>query len=155
MQEIENMKGKEDMELLIFDLTTTVRSTDNFSSNNKLGECGFGPVYKGMLTDGKEIAVKRILKGWGQGMTEFKNKVILASKLQHRNLLDILPTLIKNGLDQTRSKLLDWPERIHIIDRIARGLLYLHQDSRAKQMKLRRSLLIRSSLYSGGKQRFI
>uniref|UniRef100_A0A2N9HLB3 non-specific serine/threonine protein kinase n=1 Tax=Fagus sylvatica TaxID=28930 RepID=A0A2N9HLB3_FAGSY len=116
--------GKEDIELPIFDLMSIANATDNFSRNNKLGEGGFGPVYKGILLEGKEIAVKRLSKNSGQGLNEFKNEVILIAKLQHRNLVKLL--------DQTKSKLLDWQKRINIIGGIARGLLYLHQDSRLR-----------------------
>ncbi|PRQ59821.1 putative transferase, protein kinase RLK-Pelle-RLCK-IV family [Rosa chinensis] len=65
---------REDMELPLFDFTTIADATDNFSSNNKLGQGGFGPVYKGTLIGGKEIAVKRRSKESGQGMREFKNE---------------------------------------------------------------------------------
>lgn len=81
---------KEDMELPIYDLNTIARATNNFSSMNKLGEGGFGPVFKGTLVDGQEIAVKRLSKSSGQGMDEFKNEVVLIAKLQHRNLVKLL-----------------------------------------------------------------
>ncbi|KDO74343.1 hypothetical protein CISIN_1g003254mg [Citrus sinensis] len=81
---------KEEMELPIFDLKIIANATDNFSEKNKLGEGGFGPVYKGMLIEGQEIAVKRLSKGSGQGMEEFKNEVLLIAKLQHRNLVKLL-----------------------------------------------------------------
>ncbi|KAJ6950314.1 G-type lectin S-receptor-like serine/threonine-protein kinase [Populus alba x Populus x berolinensis] len=115
-QEIE-----EDMELPSFHLATIVKATDNFSSNNKLGQGGFGPVYKGTLIDGKEIAVKRLSKSSRQGLTEFKNEVILIAKLQHRNLVKLLGCCIQG--DERRNL---------IIGGIARGLLYLHQDSRLR-----------------------
>ncbi|KAL3598271.1 hypothetical protein D5086_006189, partial [Populus alba] len=89
-QEIE-----EDMELPSFHLATIVKATDNFSSNNKLGQGGFGPVYKGTLIDGQEIAVKRLSKSSRQGLTEFKNEVILIAKLQHRNLVKLLGCCIQ------------------------------------------------------------
>ncbi|KAJ7014830.1 G-type lectin S-receptor-like serine/threonine-protein kinase [Populus alba x Populus x berolinensis] len=115
-QEIE-----EDMELPSFHLATIVKATDNFSSNNKLGQGGFGPVYKGTLIDGQEIAVKRLSKSSRQGLTEFKNEVILIAKLQHRNLVKLLGCCIQG--DERRNL---------IIGGIARGLLYLHQDSRLR-----------------------
>lgn len=144
-QEIE-----EDMELPSFHLATIVKATDNFSSNNKLGQGGFGPVYKGTLIDGQEIAVKRLSKSSRQGLTEFKNEVILIAKLQHRNLVKLLGCCIQGDevmliyefmpnksldyfiFDQTRNKFLDWQRRNLIIGGIARGLLYLHQDSRLR-----------------------
>ncbi|KAK3199389.1 hypothetical protein Dsin_022804 [Dipteronia sinensis] len=146
-------KGKtdqkiEDLELPLFELDTIANATNNFSINNKLGEGGFGPVFKGTLVDGQEIAVKRLSKISTQGINELKNEVILIAKLQHRNLVKLLGCCIQREekiliyefmpnksldhfiFDQTRSKLLDWTKRFHIIWGIARGLLYLHQDSR-------------------------
>ncbi|KAF2285911.1 hypothetical protein GH714_008907 [Hevea brasiliensis] len=141
----------EDLELPIIDLITIMKTTDNFSSENKLGEGGFGPVYKGIFLDGQEIAVKRLSMSSGQGLEEFKNEVLLIAKLQHRNLVKLLGCCIEGDermliyeympikawtslylVYQSRSKLLDWNKRINIIDGIARGLLYLHQDSRLR-----------------------
>ncbi|KAL7218135.1 hypothetical protein ACSBR2_011413 [Camellia fascicularis] len=141
---------KEDLELPLFDLAVIANSTSNFSINSKLGEGGFGPVYKGMLEGGQEIAVKRLSKNSNQGLDEFKNEVICIAKLQHRNLVKLLGCCIQGEekmliyeymsnksldyfiFDQTRSTLLDWPKRFHIINGISRGLLYLHQDSRLR-----------------------
>uniref|UniRef100_A0A0D9V6K0 Receptor-like serine/threonine-protein kinase n=1 Tax=Leersia perrieri TaxID=77586 RepID=A0A0D9V6K0_9ORYZ len=64
----------DDLELPIFDLGTIAVATDGFSINNKLGEGGFGPVYKGRLEDGQEIAVKTLSKTSVQGLDEFKNE---------------------------------------------------------------------------------
>ncbi|THG02046.1 hypothetical protein TEA_009442 [Camellia sinensis var. sinensis] len=140
----------DDLELPLFDLTVIANSTNNFSINNKLGEGGFGPVYKGMLEGGQETAVKRLSKNSSQGLDEFKNEVICIAKLQHRNLVKLLGCCIQGEekmliyeympnksldyfiFDQTQSGLLDWPKRFHIINGIARGLLYLHQDSRLR-----------------------
>eukprot|EP00258_Populus_trichocarpa_P017240 XP_006377796.2 G-type lectin S-receptor-like serine/threonine-protein kinase At4g27290 [Populus trichocarpa] len=141
---------EEDMELPIFDMSTIAHATDAFSNSNKLGEGGFGPVYKGILIGGQQIAVKRLSKSSGQGLDEFKNEVMLIAKLQHRSLVKLLGCCIhedermliyeympNNSLDsfifdQTGRKLLDWSQRINIIGGIARGLLYLHQDSRLR-----------------------
>ncbi|CAJ2639476.1 unnamed protein product [Trifolium pratense] len=140
----------EDFELPIYDIATILKATNNFCFNNKLGEGGFGPVYKGILLDGQEIAVKRLSKSSGQGSQEFKNEVILCAKLQHRNLVKVVGCCIEGDekmliyeymsnnsldsflLDPIRSKLLDWSARFNIIFGIARGLLYLHQDSRLR-----------------------
>ncbi|KAI7741106.1 hypothetical protein M8C21_002125 [Ambrosia artemisiifolia] len=131
-----------------FSLHEIVKATDNFNINNKIGEGGFGPVYKGVLEDGREVAVKRLSKTSHQGLDEFKNEVICIAKLQHRNLVKLLGYYIhenemiliyeymaNNSLDtflfdESRSSMLDWPQRFHIIHGMARGILYLHQDSR-------------------------
>ncbi|XP_076919891.1 G-type lectin S-receptor-like serine/threonine-protein kinase SD1-1 [Bidens hawaiensis] len=133
---------------IFFSLSTLVAATNNFSDSNKLGQGGFGPVYKGCLKDGREVAVKRLSTSSSQGVEEFRNEVVFISRLQHRNLVKILGYCFKGqekmlvyeympnkGLDQLlfhdpKSKTLDWSKRFHIIDGIARGLLYLHQDSR-------------------------
>ncbi|XP_027353643.1 G-type lectin S-receptor-like serine/threonine-protein kinase At4g27290 [Abrus precatorius] len=147
----ENNKNKEeDFELPLFDLVSIAHATDHFSNHNKLGEGGFGPVYRGKLLDGQEIAVKRLSRTSGQGLKEFQNEVIFCAKLQHRNLVKVLGCCIQDNekllvyefmanksldfflFDSDRSKLLDWPKRFCIINGIARGLLYLHQDSRLR-----------------------
>nr|GMC48217.1 G-type lectin S-receptor-like serine/threonine-protein kinase At4g27290 isoform X1 [Ipomoea batatas] len=85
----------EDFELPVFHLRTIARATNNFSADNKLGEGGFGPVYKGVLENGQEIAVKRLSKASVQGIHEFKNEVVFIAKLQHRNLVSILGCCIQ------------------------------------------------------------
>ncbi|XP_015897056.2 uncharacterized protein LOC107430690 isoform X2 [Ziziphus jujuba] len=151
--EIENWHNgdkNEDLELPLFDLPTIVTATDNFSSGNKIGEGGFGPVYRGILENRQEIAVKRLSTCSGQGMSEFKNEVILIAKLQHRNLVKLLGCCIQGEermlvyeympnksldsfiFDEKQGKLLKWSQRFQIICGIARGLLYLHQDSRLR-----------------------
>ncbi|KAF7836272.1 Cysteine-rich receptor-like protein kinase 10 [Senna tora] len=73
------------------------QSTNHFSEKSKLGEGGFGPVYKGTLSDGREVAVKRLSKTSGQGLEEFKNEVIFIAKLQHRNLVRLLGCCIEEN----------------------------------------------------------
>ncbi|XP_058092159.1 cysteine-rich receptor-like protein kinase 44 isoform X2 [Magnolia sinica] len=137
-------------ELPWIDLSSLQLATDNFSEAKKLGEGGFGPVYKGMLLDGKEIAVKRLSRSSGQGLEEFKNEVVLIAKLQHRNLVRLLYCCIEGEeklliyeympntsldvflFDRNKCAQLDWGKRLHIIGGIARGLLYLHEDSRLR-----------------------
>ncbi|XP_056167193.1 G-type lectin S-receptor-like serine/threonine-protein kinase At4g27290 [Syzygium oleosum] len=140
---------KEDLELPLFDLSTVAIATNNFSTDNKLGEGGFGPVYKGVLKGGQEIAVKKLSRNSRQGLHEFKNEVIYVSKLQHRNLVKLLGCCIQEEniliyefmpnrsldsflFDPTQREQLDWSARFNIIIGIARGLLYLHQDSRLR-----------------------
>uniref|UniRef100_A0A6N2NKX6 Uncharacterized protein n=1 Tax=Salix viminalis TaxID=40686 RepID=A0A6N2NKX6_SALVM len=89
---------------LMFTLSTIRVATEDFSEKNMLGQGGFGVVYKGVLPSGQEIAVKRLSKDSGQGDLEFKNEVLL----------------------------LNWERRYKIIGGIARGLLYLHEDSRLR-----------------------
>ncbi|XP_056693396.1 G-type lectin S-receptor-like serine/threonine-protein kinase At4g27290 isoform X2 [Spinacia oleracea] len=137
-------------ELPLFDIDVIAQATNNFSDTNRLGEGGFGPVYKGMLKGGQEIAVKRLAKESRQGLDEFKNEVICIAKLQHRNLVKLLGCCIEGEermlvyeymsnkslnlfiFDDMRSKSLEWPKRFQIIKGIARGVLYLHQDSRLR-----------------------
>ncbi|XP_042386108.1 cysteine-rich receptor-like protein kinase 6 isoform X2 [Zingiber officinale] len=77
-------------ETLLLDLESIRIATDNFSDANKLGEGGFGPVYKGRLENGEQISVKRLLRSSDQGLVELKNEVLLVAKLQHRNLVRLL-----------------------------------------------------------------
>ncbi|XLU69892.1 hypothetical protein S245_028945 [Arachis hypogaea] len=81
---------QEDIDLPAFNFSVLAKATEKFSSSNKLGEGGFGEVYKGTLTDGKELAIKRLSKKSGQGLEEFKTEVALIAKLQHRNLVKLL-----------------------------------------------------------------
>ncbi|KAF0894996.1 hypothetical protein E2562_004983 [Oryza meyeriana var. granulata] len=75
-------------EFTFFDLSQVLDATNNFSEENKLGKGGFGPVYKGLCSDGSEIAVKRLASHSGQGLTEFRNEIQLIAKLQHTNLMN-------------------------------------------------------------------
>ncbi|XP_059661491.1 cysteine-rich receptor-like protein kinase 25 [Cornus florida] len=79
-----------EIESLSYDFVTIEAATNNFSHQNKIGEGGFGAVYKGTLSTGQEIAVKRLSKRSRQGAEEFKNEVVLVAKLQHRNLVRLL-----------------------------------------------------------------
>ncbi|XP_010529377.1 PREDICTED: cysteine-rich receptor-like protein kinase 29 isoform X2 [Tarenaya hassleriana] len=135
-------------ESLLLEFGVLKAATNNFSSENELGRGGFGTVYKGVLHDGQEVAVKRLSEISGQGDNEFKNEVLLVAKLQHRNLVRLLGfclegqerilvyEFIKNSsldhfiFDPEKRRLLDWGVRYKVIEGIARGLLYLHEDSR-------------------------
>ncbi|KAL5070205.1 hypothetical protein RYX36_021092 [Vicia faba] len=138
------------VESLRFDLSTLEESTNKFSEANKLGEGGFGEVYKGVLPSGQEIAVKRLSKHSGQGGEQFKNEVELVAQLQHRNLARLLGFCLERDekilvyefvanksldyilFDPEKQRLLDWTRRYKIIGGIARGIQYLHEDSRLK-----------------------
>ncbi|XP_030970765.1 cysteine-rich receptor-like protein kinase 10 [Quercus lobata] len=137
-------------EMHYFDLTTILTATNNFSDVNKLGEGGFGPVYKGKLINGKEIAVKRLSMKSKQGLEEFQNEVILIAKLQHKNLVRLLGCCLEEDekllvyefmantsldaflFDPNKCKDLDWAKHKNIVNGIAKGLQYLHEDSRLK-----------------------
>ncbi|KAK9938297.1 hypothetical protein M0R45_015046 [Rubus argutus] len=142
--------NKENMELPLFDFQTIAAGTSSFSRKNILGEGGFGPVYKANLGQEQVVAVKRLSKDSGQGIDEFKNEVTMIANLQHRNLVKLLGCCIEGEermliyeympnksldsfiFDQNRKKLLNWQKRVDIIIGTARGLLYLHQDSRLR-----------------------
>jgi len=145
----------EDMETvdsMMIDISTLRAATGNFDETNKLGEGGFGAVYKGVLPDGDEIAVKRLSKSSTQGVEELKNELALVAKLKHRNLVrlvgvcleqqerllvyEFVPNrsldLILFGTTDKREQQLSWEQRYKIINGIARGLQYLHEDSQLK-----------------------
>ncbi|GKV34541.1 hypothetical protein SLEP1_g42907 [Rubroshorea leprosula] len=137
-------------ESLQYDLATVQAATNNFCDENKLGQGGFGAVYKGKLLNGQEVAVKRLSSGSGQGDLEFKNEVLLVAKLQHRNLVRLLGFCLEGDerlliyefvpntsldhfiFDPIKRARLNWDSRYKIIGGIARGLLYLHEDSRLR-----------------------
>ncbi|RYR37357.1 hypothetical protein Ahy_A09g042260 [Arachis hypogaea] len=86
----------EPIETLQFHFQTIMDATNNFSIENKLGEGGFGLVYKGRLPNGKEVAVKRLSRT-DQGDIEFMNELLLVAKLQHRNLVRLLGFCLETG----------------------------------------------------------
>nr|XP_034893350.1 cysteine-rich receptor-like protein kinase 10 [Populus alba] len=138
------------LDLPLIRLDVIHEATKQFSDENKLGQGGFGPVYRGTLEDGKEVAVKRLSRTSGQGQREFLNEVVLIARLQHRNLVRLLGCCLEKNeklliyeympnksLDvilfgSSNGVLLDWQRRLSIINGIARGLLYLHEDSRLR-----------------------
>ncbi|PQQ15143.1 hypothetical protein Pyn_27904 [Prunus yedoensis var. nudiflora] len=146
-----NMADANELIYLAFmDLAAIRVATDDFSDSNKLGQGGFGTVYKGLLQNGKEVAVKRLSRKSWQGLEEFKNEVILIAKLQHRNLVRLLACGFEGEeklllyefmpnksldtfiFDSERRAELNWKTYYNIIEGIARGLLYLHEDSRLR-----------------------
>ncbi|KAM0924493.1 hypothetical protein ACQ4PT_004834 [Festuca glaucescens] len=151
---IYSAKGEdvETVDSMMIDISTLRAATGDFADSNKLGEGGFGAVYKGTLPDGEEIAVKRMSMSSTQGVEELKNELALVAKLSHKNLVrligfcleqqerllvyEFVPNrsldLILFAEDGAKREQLDWVKRYKIIDGIARGLQYLHEDSQLK-----------------------
>ncbi|RVW13872.1 G-type lectin S-receptor-like serine/threonine-protein kinase [Vitis vinifera] len=137
-------------ELPLIDFNKLATATNNFHEANKLGQGGFGPVYRGKLAEGQDIAVKRLSRASTQGLEEFMNEVVVISKLQHRNLVRLIGCCIEGDekmliyefmpnksldaslFDPVKRQFLDWRTRFKIIEGIGRGLLYLHRDSRLR-----------------------
>ncbi|KAK3431828.1 hypothetical protein EUGRSUZ_E03786 [Eucalyptus grandis] len=135
-------------ESLQYHLAAIQAATNNFSHQNKLGQGGFGEVFRVLLPNGQEIAVRRLSKSSGQGVGEFKNEVVLVAKLQHRNLARLLGFCLEREekilvyefvpnksldyflFDPDKRRQLNRSRHHKIISGIARGMLYLHEDSR-------------------------
>lgn len=146
----DNINQANHQELPLFNFEELATATNNFHPTNKLGQGGFGPVYRGKLQNGKEIAVKRLSRASGQGLEELMNEVVVISKLQHRNLVRLLGCCVEEDekmlvyeymtnksldaflFDPVQQEILDWRKRFNIIEGISRGLLYLHRDSRLR-----------------------
>ncbi|XP_031740036.1 probable leucine-rich repeat receptor-like serine/threonine-protein kinase At3g14840 isoform X1 [Cucumis sativus] len=140
-----------DLQTCSFTLRQIKVATNNFDAANKIGEGGFGPVYKGVLADGTTIAVKQLSSKSKQGNREFVNEIGMISALQHPHLVKLYGCCIEGNqlllvyeymennslahalFGQEESELeLDWSTRQKICVGIARGLAYLHEESRLK-----------------------
>ncbi|CAM0906146.1 unnamed protein product [Alopecurus aequalis] len=141
--------GGANPEFSLYDFSQIKEATNNFSIGNKLGQGGFGPVYKGRLRNGLKIAVKRLEACSLQGLLEFEKEIQLIAKLQHKNLVKLLGCCTQGDrekmlvyeymenksldyfiFDIVKGAQLNWSKRLHIIDGTAQGLLYLHNYSR-------------------------
>ncbi|XP_027927403.1 probable leucine-rich repeat receptor-like serine/threonine-protein kinase At3g14840 isoform X1 [Vigna unguiculata] len=140
-----------DFQTSLFSLRQIKAATKNFDINFKIGEGGFGPVYKGVLSDGTIIAVKQLSSKSRQGNREFINEIGMISALKHPSLVKLYGCCMEgdqlmliyeymenNSLARAlfapeKSQLkLDWSTRQRICVGIARGLAYLHGESRLK-----------------------
>ncbi|KAG0487018.1 hypothetical protein HPP92_009113 [Vanilla planifolia] len=150
----EAKKEEEDLNVIaakeekVFRYEILVSATRNFK--NKLGEGGFGPVFKGQLEDGRVVAVKKLGFGSRQGVREFTNEASLLSRVQHKNVVNLygccarandkllvyeyvsnesLDKILFSRQTKREGTVLDWKKRFEVILGVARGLQYLHEDA--------------------------
>ncbi|KAD1859328.1 hypothetical protein E3N88_42195 [Mikania micrantha] len=132
---------------LNFKYSTVEKATGNWDESNRLGQGGFGTVYKGVLSDGREIAVKRLFLNNKHRAADFYNEVNIISSLEHKNLVrllgcscsgpesilvyEFLPNMSLDLFifDETKGKELSWEKRFQIIIGISEGLVYLHENT--------------------------
>ncbi|KAG2246292.1 hypothetical protein Bca52824_085920 [Brassica carinata] len=140
-----------DFQISSFSLRQIKVATDNFDPANKIGDGGFGPVYKGEMNDGTIIAVKQLSAKSKQGNREFLNEIAMISALQHPHLVKLYGCCVEGdqlllvyeylennslaralfGPPETQIRL-DWPTKLRICVGLARGLAYLHEESKLK-----------------------
>ncbi|KAH0732850.1 hypothetical protein KY289_004038 [Solanum tuberosum] len=152
-------KGANDAEKLVkilhdislnFKYSTLDKATGSFDEANKLGQGGFGTVYKGVLADGREIAVKRLFFNNKHRVADFYNEVNIVSSIEHKNLIRLLgcccsgpeSLLVYEFLpnqsldhfifDPIKGKALNWEKRFEIIIGTAEGLVYLHENTKTR-----------------------
>nr|CAB3499980.1 unnamed protein product [Digitaria exilis] len=143
-------EAMESVDSMLMDISALRSATGDFAESNKLGEGGFGAVYKGTLPDGSDIAVKRLSNSSTQGVEQLKNELALVAKLKHRNLVSLVGVCLEQQerllvyefapnrsldlilFDTVKREHLDWEKRYKIINGVARGLKYLHEDSHLK-----------------------
>ncbi|XP_073131310.1 proline-rich receptor-like protein kinase PERK9 [Henckelia pumila] len=128
-----------------FTYNELVEATNGFPPQNLLGEGGFGSVYKGRLVDGREVAVKQLKVGGGQGEREFRSEVEIISRIHHRHLVSLVGYCIAEDrrllvyeyvpndtlyfhLHGQGRPVMDWITRVKIAIGSARGIAYLHED---------------------------
>ncbi|XP_076883088.1 cysteine-rich receptor-like protein kinase 2 [Bidens hawaiensis] len=133
---------------LNFKYSTIEKATGNWDEINKLGQGGYGTVYKGVLSDGREIAVKRLFLNNRFRAADFYNEVNIISSVEHKNLLRLLGCSCSGPesilvyeyvpnmsldlfiFDETKGRELSWEKRFKIIIGIAEGLVYLHENTK-------------------------
>ncbi|XP_031278133.1 putative receptor-like protein kinase At4g00960 isoform X1 [Pistacia vera] len=146
LKDVDEAEGADSSDLF-FELRTLQIATNFFSELNQLGHGGFGPVYKGLMPNGQEVAVKKLSVDSRQGLREFTNEVKLLLKIQHKNLVTLFGCCAEGPekmlvyeylpnksldtflFDKKKSASLDWTTRYRIVTGVARGLLYLHEEA--------------------------
>ncbi|CAM6034643.1 unnamed protein product [Sphagnum compactum] len=148
LREIQQEFAKQQVQPTLYSYNVLSRATRDFHQDNKLGEGGFGVVYKGILLDGTKLAIKLLTTKSHQGIDDFLNEVVSITGVRHKNLVKLKGCCLhrtqrllvyeyvenKNlaealwGLKLEDNIFLDWPTRFHIFVGIARGLAYLHEN---------------------------
>ncbi|KQK15912.1 cysteine-rich receptor-like protein kinase 10 isoform X2 [Brachypodium distachyon] len=155
--------GGTNPEFSLYDFSQINEATNNFSIDNQLGQGGFGPVYKGRLSNGLKIAVKRLETSSLQGLMEFQNEIQLIAKLQHNNLVKLLGCCTRGDrekmlvyeymenksldyfiFDIAKGARLNWSKRLHIINGIAQVATYL-QSMFVREFALSRQMYLASA----------